>query len=352
MAKFELNPTITRKGFKLRQSDKYNTFTLNGNFELPRGQRALIGIDKSVVSQCPKGFTESPGGFYYIYLWGSGEEESIDLEFYVDEDLKNDLPMFVRLWESNGPFIMELEQVILPKQIAILGGCCTRDTFELETFVDVSEYRARTSFASLASPGAAYLPDSVLERIPSSFQRRMVRGDLLKESLRSVVLSEGKHVIVDFLIERTPIFYAGQVIVTKSHEFGKLGLSEEELPGAWRAIDGNSVEYFELFARGWKHAAQGIMTAGKKVYVNAIRWATHNELGEEFDRDWVRAENRRLEYLYQIVEQVTPNVEWIRYTDDLLVADSNHKWGQSPFHFGRPFYESQRQQIEEFVKSN
>lgn len=352
MANIFLNPVVRRQDFTLSPNENSFNLELKGSFKLPSKQRALIGIDKHELSACPKGFTESPGGFYYFYLWGSGESERIAQTVDLQNEIKRTLPMFVRLWESDGPFELELEGARLPDQVAIMGGCCSRDAFELESNVDVSEYRARTSFASLASPGVAYLSDDVFERIDSAFQRRMVRGDILKESLRSVILAAGNHVIVDFMIERTPIFFAGESIVTKSPEFKKLSLSSHELPGSIRNIERDSEEYFELFETGWKYATQQIAAAGKRILVNEIFWATHNDLGEPFEISTVENENRRLERLYNIVETVTPEVEWIRYDAELFVADSDHRWGQSPFHFTKAFYEAQIDQIEQIVSGD
>lgn len=345
MPTIELNPVIRSQEFITVEQDNRNEFRLRGSFVLPAEKRALIGIRKEFASQCPDGFTESPGGYFYFYLNGDGEENEVDQVVEIPGQTAHGLRMFVKLWEGDGPLKLELENIKLPDQVAIIGGCCSRDTFEYGSKISVSDYRARTSFAGLASPAVVSLSESVLDRIPSAFQRRMVKGDLLKESLRSVILAGGSHVITDFMIERTKIFYAGESIVTWSEEFSRLGTAPEELPGKFRLVVQGSEEYFELFRKGWKYAVEQLTAAGKTVIVNEIRWATENDKGEKFDLEEVTIANAQLDRLYEIVKEETPAVEWINYDPKVLIADSGHKWGPSPFHFVREFYESQLSQI-------
>lgn len=88
------------------------------------------------------------------------------------------------------------------------------------------------------------------------------------------------------------------------------------------------------------------------MVVNKIFWASQNEKGELFEPYKVESANTRLERLYEIVEHETPSVAWIEYGSDLLVADSKHKWGPSPFHFGENFYRSQLSQIEDIIQKH
>ena len=177
----------------------------------------------------------------------------------------------------------------------------------------------------------------------------MVRGDLLKESLRAVAQAKGQHVVVDFMIERRRLIFAGETLITVSKEYTELGLQPSELPKPVRRIDPGSEEYFQLFREGWKYAAQQLRAAGKSVLVNKIFWASQNDQGEPFDPEMITEGNEHLGKLYEIIYEETPEVMWIEYRDDLLVADSNHKWGQSHYHFTQPFYEAQLSQIEKLV---
>ena len=279
---FELTPANRRQEFVFKASKGAEPNRLTGSFQLPKGQRALIGIMKDVVSNCPVGFTESSRGFYFVYLHGKGELEQIELPIQIAGEPVRDLPMFVRLWEGEGAVSLVLDNTANPSQVAIIGGCCTRDTFELTSTVSVSEYRARTNVAGLASPSLASLPEKSLERIPSAFQRRMVKGDLLKESLRLVILADGDHVIIDFMIEKRGVFFVGETVVTRSEEFSKLGLEANDLPGKVTDIEEGSEIYFALFRRGWKYAVEQLTAAGKTVIVNEIKWASSNEKGEVF----------------------------------------------------------------------
>lgn len=324
---------------------------LRGTFLLKAGDLALIGIDKSNTNQCPQGFRESSAGFYYTYLRGTGRTERINQSIHFPGHSPREYPMFIQLWSGSGPLTVDLSNTKTPTKISIIGGCCSRDALELDTHVGLSEYRARTSFASLASPPLAYLPDSIFESIPSKFQRKMVRGDLLKDSLRSVSLADGKFVVVDFMIERRKLILAGETVITVSKEFSKLNLRHSDLPGPVRSIDGDSEEYFSLFTKGWRYAVQQLAMAGKTVLVNEIFWATQNDQGIPFDAEMVRTANEKLKRLYDIVRTETPEAQWLKYDSDHLVADSQHKWGESPYHFVNGFYKSQIAQIERFASS-
>lgn len=349
MSLYELNSSEKRSDFVFRVATDASQEILRGHFQLPEGQLALIGVDKNEIRSCPDGFLESKSGFYFTYLRGTGEKETLQRPVSFPKGTPTTLPMFVQLWKGEGPLSLELQNSFPAADVSIIGGCCTRDTFELDSTIRLSEYRARTSFAGLATPALAYLPNSIFERIKSPFQRKMVRGDLLKESLRAVAQAKGQHVVVDFMIERRKLFFAGETLVTLSNEYTELGLRNSELPKPIRRIEPGSEEYFQLFRKGWKYAVQHLKAAGKSVLVNKIFWASHNDEGKPFDTEMIRAGNEHLEKLYEIIRVETPDVMWIEYPENLIVADSNHKWGQSPYHFTRAFYEAQLSQIEKFV---
>lgn len=345
----KLTKSARRHNFLFKTAAEAQESRLKGTFYLQEGDLAVIGISKDDANQCPSGFRESSAGFYYTYLKGTGKAENINQVIHFPGLQPRVHPMFVQLWSGDGPLVIDLLNADAQTQISIIGGCCSRDALELETNVSLSEYRARTSFASLTSPPLAYIPDSTFESIPSKFQRKMVRGDLLKDSLRSILLSEGKYVVVDFMIERRKLLQAGETIITVSKEFTELKLQPSDLPQPARYIDGNSEEYFELFTKGWKYAVQQMTKAGKRVLVNKIYWAPKNDLGVHFDVKMIEAENRKLSQLYDIVRKETPEAQWITYNAEHLIADSRHKWGESPFHFIGAFYESQISQIERFL---
>src|SRR5699024_5358289 len=120
-------------------------------------------------------------------------------------------------------------------------------------------------------------------------------------------------------------------------------------PGKVTDIEEGSEIYFALFRRGWKYAVEQLTAAGKTVIVNEIKWASSNEKGEVFSPEEVLAANNRLERHYQIVREETPDVQWIRYSPEIFVADSGHRWGPSPIHFNERFYRTQLEQIERIV---
>lgn len=67
------------------------------------------------------------------------------------------------------------------KKVLIFGSCVSRDILRFDTqgYFEVARYFARSSFASLSSE--PYVDKSILEKIVSNFQRRMVEWDMSKE---------------------------------------------------------------------------------------------------------------------------------------------------------------------------
>ena len=111
MPTIELNPVIRSQEFITVEQDNRNEFRLRGSFVLPAEKRALIGIRKEFAAQCPDGFTESPGGYFYFYLNGDGEENEVDQVVEIPGQTAHGLRMFVKLWEGDGPLKLELENI-------------------------------------------------------------------------------------------------------------------------------------------------------------------------------------------------------------------------------------------------
>lgn len=83
-----------------------------------------------------------------------------------------------------------------------------------------------------------------------------------------------------------------------------------------------------------------------------VYWANFFADGSKipnYSQDKILVNNKRLAELYQIAKQYLPEEQFIKYPEDLLVADKNHKWGQTPFHFQQKVYEHFIKQLDNFL---
>lgn len=315
---------------------------LSGAYFAALNERIVLGIEGGQLARPPEGFIESPSGFYFVYLGGTGEIEDFDLSFAISND--QPLRMFFRRWYSDSQMYLRVDQIDWDDYIFVMGSCVSRDSFEVSK-LPLSGYRARFSFATLDSQPVA-VSTSLLETNPSEFQRRMVRGDLDKSNLDLAAHSPGEFVVVDFIDERLPIRICGDKRFTVSPEFLATSIGIEG-----RSLDVFSGDYYKYFEAGWRHFTKALKH--KQIILNEVFWATALENGEPLpDQDLIDKQNEKLRRLYEIVASINPNPVVLRYEDHEMMAACNHQWGQSPFHFGEAFNRSQGEKLRRLTTRN
>ncbi|WP_144794994.1 DUF6270 domain-containing protein [Kocuria palustris] len=217
----------------------------------------------------------------------------------------------------------------------IYGSCVTRDAFALDGAPGLSDYFARTPLVSAFGRAPAELPASMdLEAIPSAFQKRMVDRDVRKTlppTLRD--LDPEVLVIIDLIDERIPVARVSGGILACSSEAARAGFAPQREAQISIGRPG--------FITAWNQAAAELVEAleGRRVVLNKAYWATHDDTGQDLqERFPIELHNRTLKHMYTTLER-SLGCAVIEYPDDLLVADSTHRWGLSPFHYTRPFYD-------------
>lgn len=224
------------------------------------------------------------------------------------------------------------------KKIFIVGSCVSRDIFNYpnEEF-EVVAYRARSSSATLTTPpviGTAYYKE--IETINSSFQQKMVLRDFKKSTLVLLEKTQYDGVLMDLIDERFHLGVINDSIVTRSNEF----VASKIVPN--RIISTFSDEFFEL----WKQGITLLLThlADKKVILPKVYWASqavgHNH--PAFDQEQLKnieAHNAKLERMYTyLAEERFNNLQIVDIDRSLLIANGDHKWGLSPFHYIDEYY--------------
>ncbi|MGM8871250.1 DUF6270 domain-containing protein [Psychrobacter sp. 2Y5] len=229
-------------------------------------------------------------------------------------------------------------------KIKVYGGCVSRDilNFDDTDTMQLAGYHARSSLATLGSKNVVKTISKkyydALSNIDSKFQRRMVVSDFDNEVIKSVAVNDYEFLLIDFLVDRLHLAEIDGKLVTRSVEFLRSGIKPDKV------INTFSDQYFELWKKGVDNLFTMVSnTVGlEAVKINKVYWtdkATDAQdtikLGEKWD---IEKNNEKLNMMYKHVESILPQSSIIEFSKDLLIADSNHKWGLSPFHYTDDYY--------------
>ncbi len=226
----------------------------------------------------------------------------------------------------------------------IYGGCVSRDilNFDEAELIKLVSYNARSSLATLGSNNAAKniskkYYDSLLN-IESKFQRRMVESDFKNQILESAGKGDYDLLLIDFLVDRFHLAEIDGKLVTRSVEFVRSGIKPNKL------INTFSDQYLTLWREGIDNLFSVIDARAdlNKVKINKVYWsdiATDEQDTIKLNEKWdIEKNNAKLDAMYEYVENILPSSSIIEVDKSLLIADSNHKWGLSPFHYTDDYY--------------
>ena len=167
----------------------------------------------------------------------------------------------------------------------------------------------------------------------------MVESDFNNDVIKSVSKNDYDFLLIDFLVDRLHIAEIDGKLVTRSVEFLRSGIKPDKV------INTFSDQYFKL----WKEGVDNLFTTVSNtvgleaIRINKVYWtdtATDAQdtikLGEKWD---IEKNNAKLDAMYEYVENILPSLSIIEVDKNLLIADSNHKWGLSPFHYTDDYYQ-------------
>ena len=229
-------------------------------------------------------------------------------------------------------------------RIKVYGGCVSRDIFNFDdaNTMQLVGYHARSSLATIGSSNVAKrIPKKYydsLSNIESKFQRRMVESDFNNEVIKSTAINDYDFLLIDFLVDRLHLAEIDGKLVTRSVEFLRSGIKPD------RVINTFSDQYFTLWKKGVDNLFNTVNnTVGlEAIKINKVYWTNvaNNPqdsivLSEKWD---IEKNNAKLDAMYEYVEKILPSSSIIEIDKGLLVADSDHKWGLSPFHFTDDYY--------------
>ncbi|WP_457962750.1 DUF6270 domain-containing protein [Arthrobacter sp. D1-29] len=274
-------------------------------------------------------FTVDKGGGVSNVRWFSSDTECL-----MEVDTESTGAVQVRVRDGFNNELTTLSKKITPKtavehlplRVFIYGSCVSRDAFQFPHALHLVDYVARSPLGS----AFAEIPSTTDFRtaaISSSFQRRMVEIDLKKELSSILRHSEYDLLLLDLIDERIPLMNYGHSVVAYSSELQSTGLTVEE-----KSLIGMGTD--EYFAR-WLEGLSKLLAIcpASKIVVNKVWWAVTDSAGALLpNQGYIKTNNEILERLYAELGRY-PEIRFIEYPANVLVADARHKWGAAPYHF-------------------
>ena len=241
------------------------------------------------------------------------------------------------------------------KGIHIIGSCCSRDIFRiLEEDRLVGKYTARSSLISRVSPPLKFNLNSQINSLESNWQQRMLKQDFEKNGLHIEDYAKGV-LIIDFIDERLLLLKVGDTFITQSTEFTKCKLNE--VLNIDKEVRRGRQEEFDLWIDACHKFTKLIPeNIRKKTILHKAFWASkyrkNGELYDFEDRDKIIFFNKNLDFYYKTFESIYSPGCIVEVSLEKSIADAQHLWGLSPFHYTEEYYQECYKQIIAFSKLN
>ena len=227
---------------------------------------------------------------------------------------------------------------MMPITFGIHGSCVTRDMFAVLGIEEkISHYQARSSLCT-KGPERNCFDISWVESLSSAFQRRMVKWDITRPILP---YKEFDFLIIDLIDERFDVLLQGDQLITNSKQFEDAG--GHQAMNVKVAFSANSDERFAAFARGCAYLASETRQNEMPIIFHDARWASDfidpNGVRIPFpNQGAVIGTNRRLDRMSRIVTEVLKPHIILKPEPELMIGDSNHRWGAASYHYIPQYY--------------
>lgn len=225
-------------------------------------------------------------------------------------------------------------------RVFIYGSCVTRDAVEIwdPAQFEMAGYVARQSLISAMSP-ASDVKGFRLSQIDSSFQRRMMRGDIESSLLPALESAKDDYDVIlwDLTDERNGVQQLPDGgWMTRLRNFQKVQIDQAKLG---QVVPTGSIDHSKLWARALDAFLARLRSIGvlDRLVLNDTRWATRDDAGETFSNreTFLNADLEVMSHLVQSagITAITPEPQSV-------LAANSHKWGRAPFHFVEDTYRS------------
>lgn len=232
------------------------------------------------------------------------------------------------------------------KKIAIIGSCVSRDAFEFDkSNFDISAaYFPRASIVSLMSKPIEI--DHTVLSDENQWLKWVILNDYNKSTITQVKAKKPDAIIVDLIEERFDLININGNFLTRSDDLLKVYPLIKEVNAA-NIVSRNSNDDILLFS---SHASLFCETLNRelpdvKVIIHDARYSDYymdNGKIIKFDEHKCygnKQANARLEMYSKILIKELKNVAYIKLDNEISIANKNHKWGLSPFHYTDEYYE-------------
>lgn len=241
-------------------------------------------------------------------------------------------------------------------KVAIIGSCITRDLWPI-LGEDVSDllYISRTSLPSLFSAPVGFLE---IQAVPPQPLRpnphKAMVADLTKSALAALVIHQPTHIIFDFIDERYDLLAAGEGLATHTWELEVSGYLDQPALANRRAVPRLSRACDLLWHDALRELAAFLGAtplARAQLILHEAQWADSyrgaNGRRIKLPDDWAlvdpqpasRARHNALLARYQSAFHARlPQAAPVAARPGLRLADPDHRWGLSPFHYVEDYY--------------
>jgi hypothetical protein len=219
--------------------------------------------------------------------------------------------------------------------LMIFGSCVSRDALEYDESKSIKliGYYARSSMVSLFS--SPCVDTSVLDRIESSFQRKMVQADMDKSFQKAIKRPDVDLLLIDFIEERFALQKVNGGYRTISAEYKKASA-----PISMPSVRPFTEERLALWKLSFNHLID--LVGATPFKINKVFWSRRVGNGMVMDHvteEQVECANHHLAAMYKHVADRCGEQCFIDYDPSMFFCEANHKWGLSPFHYNRSLYE-------------
>lgn len=246
-------------------------------------------------------------------------------------------------------------------RIAIVGSCITRDLWPIRGGgAEALLYVSRTSLPGLLSaPVEGFRPAEDLPGDLHLHEHKALVADLRKTALGRLLAWRPSHIIFDFIDERFDLLSVGPALASNSGEMVRSGYRTQDSLRDVRTIHRLS----EAAERLWRESASEFAALTRatplgraELILHSARWADRQRLPDGRiapidhveiiggQRASIADYNALLERQEDEFQALMPPMARID-AGAFRLADAEHRWGLSPFHYVPEYYDEVRRQL-------
>lgn len=244
------------------------------------------------------------------------------------------------------------------KKLDIFGSCVTRDVFAygMRDSVKLGEYIARQSVTTIFAAPVIY-EEGEIERLNSSFQKRMLKNDLEKTTFSKLQSSKGDYIVIDFIDERFYTIKFRNTYLTYSAELMMSGYLEGK---KYRVLDKrkwfNKNLVFRLYDKIALFAKEleNIYGEGGIIIHRAMikdEYLDRQGKLQKFSKPYLEDNKKTNELLNNMYNELEKNLAkpYIIDVADSYYADEKNKWGLATMHYQEEYYLDVAKKIEKII---